>query len=77
MGALVSGGLSGRTVAYAYDNLYRLTSEMIANAAMSGVVSYTYETRGQTGRFLCSAGGPAYVCRINKPQGGPVNLLEA
>jgi RHS repeat-associated protein len=35
--------LSGRTVSYGYDNLYRLTSETIANAAMSGVVSYTYD----------------------------------
>jgi len=71
MGALVSGGLSGRTVAYAYDNLYRLTSEMIANAAMSGVVSYTYETRGQTGRFLCSKPGDRrdvfYVRRVARP----------
>ena len=38
--------LSGRTVAYGYDNLYRLTSETIANAAMSGTVGYVYDAVG-------------------------------
>jgi YD repeat-containing protein len=41
--------LSGRTVNYAYDNLYRLTSESIANDpnAINGVVSYnSYDSVG-------------------------------
>jgi YD repeat-containing protein len=34
--------LSGRTVSYGYDNLYRLTSEMIANdaAGVNGAVGH-------------------------------------
>jgi YD repeat-containing protein len=44
--------LSGRTVNYAYDNLYRLTSETIAcggtgtPACAPGTVSYTYDPVG-------------------------------
>ena len=40
--------LSGRTVAYGYDNLYRLTSETIANdlSGMNGAMSYLYDTVG-------------------------------
>jgi YD repeat-containing protein len=40
--------LSGRTVTYGYDNLYRLTSETIASdpSAMNGAVSYTYDPVG-------------------------------
>ncbi|HET6844863.1 MAG TPA: RHS repeat-associated core domain-containing protein [Candidatus Angelobacter sp.] len=39
--------LSGRTVQYAYDDLYRLTSETIAGAtAQNGTVSYQYDAVG-------------------------------
>jgi YD repeat-containing protein len=40
--------LSGRTVNYGYDNLYRLTSEAIASdpATMNGAVSYGYDAVG-------------------------------
>jgi len=39
--------LSGRTVSYGYDNLYRLTSETIAGgAAQNGTISYTYDPVG-------------------------------
>jgi RHS repeat-associated protein len=33
-------------VTYGYDNLYRLTSETIANAAMNGTVGYQYDAVG-------------------------------
>jgi len=39
--------LNGRTVQYAYDDLYRLTSETIAGAAaQNGAVSYQYDAVG-------------------------------
>jgi RHS repeat-associated protein len=39
--------LSGRSVTYTYDELYRLTSETIAGAAIqNGVVNYTYDAVG-------------------------------
>src|SRR5205807_1561736 len=39
--------LSGRTVSYTYDDLYRLTSETIAGAAsQNGAVSYQYDSVG-------------------------------
>src|SRR5579864_3740016 len=40
--------LSGRTVNYAYDNIYRLTSEAIASdpAGNNGAVNYTYDAVG-------------------------------
>ena len=39
--------LSGRTVQYGYDDLYRLTSETIAGApAQNGTVSYSYDSVG-------------------------------
>jgi RHS repeat-associated protein len=38
--------LSGRKVTYAYDNLYRLTSETITNSALSGAVGYQYDAVG-------------------------------
>jgi RHS repeat-associated protein len=40
--------LSGRTVSYGYDNLYRLTNETIASDlnGMNGLVSYTYDPGG-------------------------------
>jgi YD repeat-containing protein len=40
--------LSGRTVQYTYDDLYRLTSETIAGAAaaQNGTVSYQYDAAG-------------------------------
>jgi YD repeat-containing protein len=38
--------LSGRKVTYAYDNLYRLTSETISNSALSGIVGYQYDAVG-------------------------------
>ena len=39
--------LSGRTVQYAYDNLYRLTSETIAGAAsQNGTIAYQYDAVG-------------------------------
>jgi YD repeat-containing protein len=39
--------LSGRTVNYAYDDLYRLTSETIAGApAQNGSISYQYDSVG-------------------------------
>jgi len=40
--------LSGRTVNYGYDNLYRLTSESIANDpnSINGAVNYTYDAVG-------------------------------
>ena len=42
--------LSGRTVNYGYDNLYRLTSETIASDphSINGAVSYTYDSVGQS-----------------------------
>ena len=36
----------GRTVNYAYDDLYRLTSETIANTANNGQISYIYDAVG-------------------------------
>ncbi len=39
--------LSGRTLNYGYDNLYRLTSETIAGAAsQNGAISYVYDAVG-------------------------------
>lgn len=40
--------LSGRTVNYVYDNIYRLTSETIASdpSSVNGAVSYTYDAVG-------------------------------
>ena len=39
--------LSGRTVQYGYDDLYRLTSETIANAtSQNGTIAYTYDSVG-------------------------------
>ena len=40
--------LSGRTVNYGYDNLYRLTSETIASdpSGINGAVNYTYDAVG-------------------------------
>src|SRR5579884_127550 len=39
--------LSGRTVQYGYDDLYRLTSEMIAGAtSQNGTIGYTYDAVG-------------------------------
>jgi len=39
--------LSGRTVNYGYDDLYRLTSETIAGApAQNGSISYQYDAVG-------------------------------
>ena len=40
--------LNGRMVSYGYDNLYRLTSETIANDAsgLNGAVGYAYDTVG-------------------------------
>jgi len=40
--------LGGRTVAYGYDNVYRLTSEAITNdpGSNNGTVSYTYDNVG-------------------------------
>ena len=39
--------LSGRTVTYGYDDLYRLTSETIANAtSQNGTIGYTYDAVG-------------------------------
>ncbi len=37
---------SGRTVNYVYDDLYRLTSETIANSANNGQVTYQYDPVG-------------------------------
>jgi YD repeat-containing protein len=39
--------LSGRTVQYGYDDLYRLTSETIAAAtSQNGTISYSYDSVG-------------------------------
>jgi RHS repeat-associated protein len=39
--------LSGRTVNYAYDNLYRLTSEIVAGApSQNGAISYQFDSVG-------------------------------
>ncbi len=38
--------LSGRTVNYVYDDLYRLTSETIANSANNGAISYQFDAVG-------------------------------
>jgi RHS repeat-associated protein len=39
--------LSGRTVSYGYDDLYRLTSETIANSpSNNGVIAYVYDNVG-------------------------------
>ena len=42
--------LSGRTVNYGYDNLYRLTSETIASDpnSINGAVSYAYDPVGES-----------------------------
>jgi RHS repeat-associated protein len=37
---------TGRTVNYAYDDLYRLTSETIANSANNGAISYQFDAVG-------------------------------
>ena len=50
--------LSGRTVQYAYDDLYRLTSESIAGAsAQNGAISYQYDKVGN--RLQLSSTVPA------------------
>ena len=48
--------LSGRTVGYTYDNLYRLTSETIASDpnAINGAVSYTYDPVGNRKQMTSS-----------------------
>jgi YD repeat-containing protein len=54
--------LSGRTVNYGYDNLYRLTSEMIASDpnAINGTVSYNYDPVGNRTQMTSTlAGGTA------------------
>src|SRR6185295_14742776 len=39
--------LSGRTVTYGYDDLYRLTSESVSGAAsQNGAISYQYDAVG-------------------------------
>jgi YD repeat-containing protein len=39
--------LSGRTVQYGYDSLYRLTSETISGAAsQNGTIAYAYDPAG-------------------------------
>ncbi len=40
--------LSGRTVNYVYDDLYRLTSETIANSANNGAISYQFDAVGNS-----------------------------
>jgi RHS repeat-associated protein len=38
--------LTGRTVQYAYDELYRLEEESISGALMAGTITYTYDAVG-------------------------------
>ncbi len=38
--------MSGRTVNYSYDNLYRLTQETISGSIMAGQITYTYDAVG-------------------------------
>ena len=39
--------LGGRTVSYAYDDLYRLTSETISgSSSQNGAISYQYDSVG-------------------------------
>ena len=38
--------LSGRTVNYTYDNIYRLMSETVSGVAASGAINYTYDAVG-------------------------------
>ncbi len=60
--------LSGRTVTYGYDNLYRLTSETIASdpSAMNGAVSYTYDPVGnRTQKMSTLPGYPGGLSNYN------------
>ncbi|HET6840110.1 MAG TPA: hypothetical protein VFK06_00225 [Candidatus Angelobacter sp.] len=45
--------LSGRTVQYAYDDLYRLTSETIAGATtQNGAINYQYDAVGNRKQLI-------------------------
>jgi RHS repeat-associated protein len=58
--------LSGRTVAYGYDNLYRLVSETIAGTAQSGVIGYSYDAVGnRLGRTSTVAAVPAQTNTVD------------
>jgi hypothetical protein len=58
--------LSGRTVAYVYDSLYRLTSETVSADPHSknGAMSYTYDNVGNRKTLAATlppAGGISYT----------------
>jgi YD repeat-containing protein len=60
--------LSGRTVNYGYDNLYRLTNETIAAdpAGMNGAVSYAYDPVGnRTQKVSTLPGYPGGLSNYN------------
>jgi len=59
---------SGRTVNYGYDDLYRLTSEVIANDPneMNGSVSYSYDPVGnRTQKVSTLPGYPGGLTNYN------------
>ncbi len=53
--------LSGRTVGYSYDNLYRLTNETIASdpSNVNGAVTYTYDAVGNRTQMTSTLPGVA------------------
>jgi YD repeat-containing protein len=53
--------LSGRTVQYGYDSLYRLTSETISGAvSQNGAIGYVYDSVGN--RMSMTSTVPAMEC---------------
>jgi YD repeat-containing protein len=57
--------LSGRTVNFGYDNLYRLTSETIVNDpnSVNGAVSYVYDAVGNRKQKVSTIPGYPGGCR--------------
>jgi len=60
--------LSGRTVGYGYDSIYRLTNETIASdpSGMNGAVSHTYDAVGnRTQKVSALPGFPGGLSNYN------------